>query len=99
VAAPSFLLFPFLAHDPWSAAFLRGAAGLGLAGVYLPGVRVVAAASPPERRGLIVSIYVSAYYFGAVLSLWASGTLLPTFGWRGASWCWEQPPPWHCPWP
>ena len=84
VAALSFLLFPFLAHDPWSAALLRFVAGLGLAGVYLPGVRVVAAASPAERRGLMVSIYVSAYYFGAALSLWASGTLLPAFGWRGA---------------
>src|SRR3954467_14160562 len=85
LAAPSFVLFPFLAHAPWSAALLRFVAGLGLAGVYLPGVRVVAAASPPERRGLMVSIYVSAYYFGAALSLWASGALLPAFGWRGAS--------------
>ncbi|MFN8635170.1 MAG: MFS transporter [Chloroflexota bacterium] len=85
VAALSFLLFPFVAYDPWSAALLRGAAGLGLAGVYLPGVRVVSAASSAERRGLMVSIYVSAYYFGAALSLWASGTLLPSFGWRGAS--------------
>jgi len=85
VAALSFLLFPYLAYDPWSAAIFRGIAGLGLAGVYLPGVRVVAAAATPERRGLMVSIYVSAYYLGAALSLWASGTLLPTFGWRGAS--------------
>lgn len=85
VAALAFLLFPFVAYDPWSAALLRGAAGLGLAGVYLPGVRVVAAAATPERRGLMVSIYVSAYYAGAALSLWASGTLLPAYGWRGAS--------------
>jgi len=85
VAGLSFLLFPFVAYDPWSAALLRGAAGLGLAGVYLPGVRVVAAAATPERRGLMVSIYVSAYYAGAALSLWASGALLPDLGWRGAS--------------
>jgi MFS family permease len=58
-------------------------AGLGLAGVSLPGVRVVAAAAGPERRGLMVSIYVSAYYFGAALSLWASGTLLADSGWLG----------------
>jgi MFS family permease len=85
LAGVSFLLFPLLAHDPWSASLLRGLAGLGLAGVYLPGVRVVAAAASAERRGLLVSIYVSAYYFGAALSLWASGTLLPAYGWRGAS--------------
>src|SRR5215211_3685917 len=80
LAAVAFLLFPLLARDPLSAAVLRG-----LAGVYLPGVRVVATAASAERRGLLVSIYVSAYYFGAALSLWAGGTLLPTFGWRGAS--------------
>lgn len=84
-AALAFLLFPFVAYDPWSAALLRSVAGFGLAGVYLPGVRVVAAAAAPERRGLMVSIYVSAYYLGAALSLWASGALLPAFGWRGAS--------------
>jgi MFS family permease len=85
LAGGAFLLFPLLAHDPWSAAVLRGLAGLGLAGLYLPGVRVVAIAASAERRGLLVSIYVSAYYFGAALSLWASGTLLPAYGWRGAS--------------
>ena len=78
LAALSFLLFPFVAHDSWSAAVLRFVDGLGLAGVYLPGVRVVTAAATPERRGLMVSIYVSAYYFGAALSLWTSGALLPT---------------------
>ena len=35
VAALSFLLFPYLAYDPWSAAILRGVAGLGKAVVYL----------------------------------------------------------------
>src|SRR5215207_347224 len=48
VAALAFLLFPFAAHDPASATLLRLLAGLGLAGVYLPGVRVVSAAATPE---------------------------------------------------
>ncbi len=81
----AFLLFPLLAHGVWSASALRALAGVGLAGVYMPGVRVVAAAAPPERRGLAVSVYVSAFYLGAAISLWATGALLPSFGWRGAA--------------
>jgi MFS family permease len=80
-----FGLFPLLAVDVWSAAALRMVAGVTLAGVYMPGVRVVAAAASAERRGLMVSVYVGAFYFGAALSLWATGALLPAFGWRGAA--------------
>lgn len=80
----AFILFPVLAFDVWSASVLRGLAGIGLAGVYMPGVRLVAASAAPERRGLAVSVYVSAFYLGAAVSLWATGALLPTVGWRGA---------------
>ncbi|HET8627662.1 MAG TPA: MFS transporter [Thermomicrobiales bacterium] len=81
----AFLGFPLLAHGVWSASALRALAGAGLAGIYLPGARVVAAAAPGARRGLAVSAYVSAFYFGSSLSLWATGALLPAFGWRGAA--------------
>lgn len=83
-AAVAALLFPLLAVDVWSAAALRVLGGLGLAGVYLPGVRVVAATATPERRGLAVGVYVSAFYLGSALSLWLTGLLLPDAGWRGA---------------
>jgi MFS family permease len=83
-AAAAFVLFPLLAHDPLSAAILRALAGAGLAGVYLPGVRVVAAAASQARRGLAVSLYVSAFYLGSSVSLWATGVLLGGTDWRGA---------------
>src|SRR6266480_1611605 len=57
-SSTAFVLFPLLAHDVWSAAWLRLLAGLGLAGIYLPGVRVVAAATAPPRRGYSVGAYV-----------------------------------------
>jgi MFS family permease len=79
-------LFALLAGDVWSASALRAVAGAGLAGVYLPGVRVVAASVAPERRGLAVSVYVSAFYIGAAGSLWAAGALLEVTSWRGAAW-------------
>ncbi len=79
------LLFPLLAQDVWSAAALRALAGAGLGGIYMPGVRVVAATSSPQRRGLDVSLYVSAFYLGSSLSLWATGLLLGATDWRAAA--------------
>ncbi|HLI26264.1 MAG TPA: MFS transporter [Chloroflexota bacterium] len=82
----AFLLFPVLARDVASASLLRLLAGVGLAGVYLPGVRVVAAQADAHRRGLAVGMYVSAFYLGSALSLAVAGALLPAVGWRGAAW-------------
>ncbi len=85
ISAVAFLPFGWLAHDVWSASALRMASGAGLAAVYLPGVRVVAAAVRPERRGTAVSLYVSAFYIGASLSLLASGLLLARMHWAEAA--------------
>ena len=85
VTSLSFLLFPLFAVDVWSASALRFLAGLGLAGIYLPGVRIVAVAATPQRRGLAVGTYVAAFYLGTALSLWAAGVLLPALAWRGAA--------------
>ncbi len=85
LASLSFVLFPLLAQEVWSASALRFLGGLGLAGIYMPGVRMVSAASSPERRGLAVGVYVSAFYLGSAASLSATGLLLPSLGWRGAA--------------
>lgn len=79
------LLFPLLARDVWTAAALRASMGAGLAGIYLPGVRVVAGSVPRARRGLAVGVYVSAFYAGTALSLWSTGALLAVTDWRGAA--------------
>ena len=84
VTSAAFVAFPLLAHDVWSAVALRVLAGLGLAGIYLPGVRVVAGAVPAHRRGFAVGAYVSSFYLGTAVSLWLTGALLPHLGWRGA---------------
>lgn len=85
ISTTAFLLFPWLARDVWSAAGVRFFAGLGLAGIYMPGTRLVAAAAPPERRGLAVGAYVAAFYLGGALSLWLSGLLLSRFAWPQAA--------------
>src|SRR5215216_2247602 len=51
----------------------------------MPGVRMVSVTSSPERRGLVVGVYVSAFYLGSAASLFATGLLLSGLGWRGAA--------------
>lgn len=76
--------FAAAAHDVLTASVLRVIAGFGLAGVYMPGVRVVAQISHPARRGTAVGLYVAAFYLGSSLSFLATGLLLP-LGWRAAA--------------
>jgi MFS family permease len=79
------LAFAFAAYDVVTASLLRVVAGFGLAGVYMPGVRLVAENSDPSRRGRAVGLYVAAFYLGGSLSFFATGLLLQPFGWRGAA--------------
>src|SRR5437870_2743499 len=85
VTALANLAFAFAAHDVITASLLRVIAGFGLAGVYMPGVRLVAQSSDPARRGTAVGLYVAAFYLGGSLSFLATGLLLEPFGWRGAA--------------
>jgi MFS family permease len=85
VTAIANLGFAFAAHDVITASVLRVISGFGLAGVYMPGVRLVAQNSDPARRGRAVGLYVAAFYLGGSLSFLATGLLLGPFGWRGAA--------------
>ena len=85
ITALANLAFALAAHDVITGSLLRMIAGFGLAGVYMPGVRLVAQSSDPARRGTAVGLYVAAFYLGGSLSLFATGLLLEPFGWRGAA--------------
>lgn len=83
VSALASLALPLVAHDPWSAVVLRVIAGAGLAGVYMPGVRLVAATAAPERRGLQVGLFVASFYLGSAASFLYAGVLIGgATGWR-----------------
>lgn len=83
VSAFASLALPLTAHDPWSAVILRVIAGAGLAGVYMPGVRLVAATAAPERRGLNVGLFVASFYLGSAASFLYAGLLIgDATGWR-----------------
>jgi len=76
------LAFPLFAQDFLSAAILRGLAGIGLAGTYVPGMRLVAERFPSERRGLAIACYASAFGLGSAASLALAGGLARAGGWR-----------------
>jgi MFS family permease len=85
VTALANIAFAFGAHDVLTASVLRVVSGFGLAGVYMPGVRLVAQDAEPARRGRAVGLYVAAFYLGGSLSFLATGLLLEPLGWRGAA--------------
>ncbi len=76
------LLFPLLAEGMWTAALLRCAAGVGLAGVFGPGLRTVAEHAPAKMRAKMVSGYAFCFTFSVSVSMFLTGYLLPDFGWR-----------------
>jgi len=81
-AGAASLAFPFLAHGFGSAVVLRALAGIGLAGTYVPGMRLVAQRFGAERRGLAIACYASAFGLGSAVSLVLTGYFTRLGGWR-----------------
>lgn len=77
--------FALLAGGLWSAALLRFLAGFGLGGVYLPGLRYLAAIFEPGRRGAAYGVFVASLVVGSGGSLLLAGPLLAWLDWRGAT--------------
>ncbi len=70
------LLFAFWAHDLLTAAIARALIGVGLAGTYTPGMRLVAERTPASRRGAALGIYISCFSIGTAASFFITGALL-----------------------
>ena len=77
------LLFAAFARDFPSALVLRALGGMGLAGTYMPGMRLVVETFPTAHRGRAMGLYIGAFSLGTSLSLLLTGALLP-LGWRTA---------------
>lgn len=78
------IAFALFADSFWSALVLRCLTGFGLAGTYMPGLKMVSARFSPHRRGWAVGMYVGAFSFGTALALLFSGLLTGLFSWRTA---------------
>ena len=74
----------FLATEFWSALPWRVVAGIGLAGCYMPGLKVLTDRIAKARRARAVAFYTSSFSAGTALSYALAGSALEWFGWRGA---------------
>lgn len=81
VTGISSLLFAFLARDFYSALIFRTLAGIGMGGVYVPGMRLIAGIFPPQSRGKAIGIYVGSLVVGSGSSLLLSGVLVKLLDW------------------
>ena len=77
-------LFPLLANGLVSSVILRGIAGIGLVGVYMPGLRLIAERFSGGRRGTAMGLFVTAQYLANSSSVAITGALMSTFEWRDA---------------
>lgn len=76
------ILFSLWADGFYSALILRTLMGVGLAGTYMPGLRMVSEKFEPRERGRAVGIYVGAFSLGISLSLFLTGFIHSLLSWR-----------------
>ena len=74
----------FLATGFWSALPWRVIAGAGLAGCYMPGLKVLTDRLPELRHARAVAFYTACFSVGTAASYALAGGALEWFGWRGA---------------
>lgn len=84
VSVAANVLFPLVANDAITASVLRAIAGLGLVGVYNPGMRIVAERFADRGRGFAVGTFVTFFYASNSVSLTLTGVLMTWFEWRDA---------------
>ena len=77
------LLFPIAAFEPVVATALRFLAGIGLVGIYMPGLRIISQEFPDSGRGAAMGLYVTAFYTANAASLLATGALMNHHGLAG----------------
>ncbi|MFN4088867.1 MAG: MFS transporter [Alphaproteobacteria bacterium] len=76
--------FALFAEGLWSAMFFRGLSGIGFAGTYIPGLRLLSEhlTGPAQARG--VTLYSAGTGLGGATSFFMAGLVLGPFGWSTA---------------
>lgn len=79
VAGSAFALF---AGGFLSGLLFRGIAGIGGAGVYIPGIKLLSEWFPESDRGRAIGLYVGFYIFGSAISIASAGWITSISNWR-----------------
>jgi len=80
----SALAFALMAEDFWSAMLFRFAGGVGLAGTYMVGLKLLSDRVSQRRQSRAVAVYTAHFAIGVGLSVLVSGEAEQLFGWSGA---------------
>jgi MFS family permease len=78
------LLIPVLAQGLVSALLLFGAVAVAVAGIYTPGIMLLAERFEPARRGKAMGWFLAASSMGYVVALVVGGLVVERAGWRTA---------------
>lgn len=76
--------FGLLAEGLSSAILFHALLGAGVAGTYMPGLRLLADRIEGAAQSRFVAFYTSFFGVGAALSIAISGAVAPVLGWRAA---------------
>lgn len=78
--------YALLAQGFWSAFFLRVLAGMSLAGIYMPGLKIVSdnTESQGSLQSRFVSFYTASFAIGSSLSYLLAGEINRAAGWKWA---------------
>ena len=84
VAACAALGFGTIAKGFWSAFACQFAAGVSLAGTFMPGMKLLADRTEGPRQARYISFYTTSFTIGSSLSFYTVGALAEWLGWRTA---------------
>ena len=84
VAAVAAIGFALFAVGFWSALVLRALAGVGLAGTYMPGVRILVDRYGGPAQSRMIALYTASFSLGTALSFLVAGQVEQVLGWQGA---------------
>ncbi|BBK30065.1 cyanate permease [Stella humosa] len=84
LTAAAALGFALLADGLWSALAFRALAGAGLAGTYMPGLRLLTDRTGPHRQARWIALYTASYGLGTSVSYVATIEIAAYAGWRHA---------------
>jgi len=84
IASVASLGFALAAQGFWSATFWRALAGVGLAGGYMPGLKLLTDRVGGPRQSRYVAFYTGGFSLGTAFSFAFTGEAAAWLGWRGA---------------
>ncbi len=84
LAASAAAAFATLADGVWTAATCQFLAGVGLAGTYMPGLKMLADRTGGVRQARFIAFYTTSFTIGSSASYYVVGVLADAIAWRGA---------------